>query len=43
VDLPVEGPPDERHTIEPQGLQVIEGWMGKHGCPFNGSNRRVAP
>jgi hypothetical protein len=22
------------HTIEPQGLQVIEGWMGKHDVSF---------
>jgi hypothetical protein len=28
------------HTVKPQGFQVIEGWMGKHGCPFSGKNRR---
>ena len=28
------------HTIQPEGLQVIEGWVGKHGCPFNGNSRR---
>ena len=27
------------HAVKPQGFQVIEGWMGKHGCPFSGSNR----
>ena len=31
---------DFGHTVKPQSFQVIEGWVGKHGCPFNGSNRR---
>ena len=22
------------HTVQPQGFQVIEGWVGKHEVPF---------
>ena len=28
------------HTVQPQGLQMIEGWVIKHCVPFNGNNRR---